>query len=166
MTRLSSINRRVALTAGAVTAVAAAGLAAAPAGAAATTPIGPNQIFLGQVNGSSARAKFDVVCPGALNKGHPFGDTVGVMKLQDPIPGFGRTGNASAIAVTLIYSVRTVTVVEHVTRFTTYTSVPVSAKLVTPCGGTGTMTFTPVNGGRTAAATSVPVTFANVGTTR
>ena len=141
---------------------AVAALAMAP-GTAAATVIGPNQIFIGQVNGSSAMVNFTVVCPGVSNTGHAFGDTVGVVKLQDPIPGFGRTGNAHAIAAQLVYTKGTVQVVEPVTKFTTYTTKPVPKTVSTPCSGTGTMVFRPVNGGSGATPSSVPVTFVNIG---
>lgn len=144
-------------------AFAVAALALVP-GTAAATPIGPNQIFIGQVNGSSAAVDFDVVCPGPANTGHAFGDTVGVVKLQDPIPGFGRTGNASAIAAKLMYTKGTVSVLEPVTKFTTYTTKAVPKSIAAPCSGTGTMVFTPVNGGSGATPSSVPVTFVNIGT--
>jgi hypothetical protein len=163
---LSSSTIRAPFLGGAVTALALAGLAMAPAAAAAATPIGPNQIFLGQVNGSSTKVKFDVVCPGAANTGRPVGDTVGVEKLQDPILGFGRTGNASAIAASLDYKSGSSTVSEHVAKFTTYTTKPVPTSVVTPCSGTGTMVFSPINGGKGATSASVTVTFINIGNTR
>jgi hypothetical protein len=163
--QLTSI-RSARLLAGAVTAIAVAGLAYAPGAAAAVTPIGPNQIFLGQVNGSSTTVNFDVVCPGPANMGHAVGDTVGVEKLQDPIPGFGRTGNASAIATRLEYVVGTLAVREPVTKFTTYTTKPVPSSVVTPCSGTGKVIFSPVKGGSGAKSASVPVTFVNVGNAR
>jgi len=106
---------------------------------------------------------FDVVCPGAATTGHAFGDTVGVVKLQDPIPGFGRTGNASSIAADLLYTIGTISVVEPVTTFTTYTTSAVPDTVTAPCSGKGTMVFTPVNGGSGATPSSVPVTFVNIG---
>jgi hypothetical protein len=157
---------RARLLGGAVTTLALAGLGMAPAATAAATPIGPNQIFLGQVNGSSSKVKFDVVCPGAANKGRPVGDTVGVEKLQDPIPGFGRTGKASAIEASLEYVVGTLAVREPVAKFTTYTTKPVPTSVVTPCSGTGTMVFSPIKGGHGATSASVSVTFVNIGNTR
>jgi hypothetical protein len=163
---LFSSTPHVRLLGGAVATLALAGLAMAPAATAAVTPIGPNQIFLGLVNGSSTTVNFDVVCPGAANKGRPVGDTVGVEKLQDPIPGFGRTGSASAIAASLKYKSGSSTVTEHVAKFTTYTSKPVPTSVVTPCSGTGTMVFSPIKGGHGATSASVPVTFVNIGNTR
>jgi hypothetical protein len=154
--------RRIPAIVGALAAVA---LALGPGTAQAATPIGPNQIFLGEVNGSASPVNFEVVCPGAANTGHAFHDTVGVVKLQDPIPGFGRTGNASSIAADLIYSVGTITVVEPVTTFTTYSTTAVPSTITAPCNGTGTMVFTPVNGGSGATPASVTVTFVNVGAT-
>jgi len=158
----SSTVRWVPAVAGAF---ALAGLALAPAAAAAATPIGPNQIFLGQVNGSSTTVNFTVVCPGPATPGRASGDTVGVVKLQDPILGFGRTGNATAIAVKLQYTKGTVSVSEPVARFTTYTTKKVPTTVKTPCSGTGTMVFLPVKGGSGATPASVPVTFINLGTT-
>ena len=136
--------RRLPVVVGALAVVA---LALVPGTAAAATPIGPSQIFIGEVNGSAAPVSFDVVCAGAANTGHAFGDTVGVVKLQDPIPGFGRTGNASSIAADLLYTIGTVSVFEPVTTFTTYTTSAVPDTVTAPCSGKGTMVFTPVNGG-------------------
>jgi len=166
MALLFSSPRRARLLVAAVSGFAVAGLAIAPRASAAVTPIGPNQIFLGQVNGSSTKVNFDVVCPGSANMGHPIDDTVGVVKLQDPIPGFGRTGNASAIAAKLEYSVGTLAVLEPVTKFTAYSTKKVPGSVVTPCSGSGKMIFTPVKGGSGATSASVPVTFVNTGTTR
>jgi len=146
-----------------VGALAVVALALVPGTAVAATPIGPNQIFIGEVNGSAAPVSFDVVCPGAANTGHAFGDTAGVVKLQDPIPGFGRTGNASSIAADLLYTIGTISVVEPVTKFTTYTTNAVPDTVTTPCSGKGTMVFTPVNGGSGATPSSVTVTFVNIG---
>jgi hypothetical protein len=156
---------RARLVASAVAGFAVAGLAFAPGAAAAATPIGPNQIFLGQVNGSATTVKFDVVCAGAAKNGHPVGDKVGVEKLQDPIPGFGRTGKASAISAKLEYVVGTLAVLEPVTKFTTYTTKAVPTSVVTPCSGTGDMIFTPIKGGSGATSASVRVTFVNIGDT-
>jgi len=165
MALLFGSTLRARLLGGAVATLAVAGLGLAPA-AAAVTPIGPNQIFLGLVNGSSTTVNFDVVCAGAANKGRPVGDNVGVEKLQDPIPGFGRTGNASAISARLKYKSGSSTVTEHVAKFTMYTSKPVPTSVVTPCSGTGTVVFSPVKGGHGATPASVTVTFVNIGNTR
>ena len=165
MIALSRTARRIPPVIGAFAVVAAAGLALAPGAAAAATPIGPNQIFLGQVNGSSSTVNFDVVCPGPATSGHPAGDTVGVVKLQDPILGFGRTGNATAIAAKLQFTKGKHTVSEPIARFTTYRTKKVPTTPQTPCSGPGVVTFIPVNGGPGATAASVPVTFINLGTT-
>jgi hypothetical protein len=164
MIALSSTVHRVPAVVGTFVILTAGGLALAPGAAAAATPIGPNQIFLGQVNGSSATVNFDVVCPGPANTGHATGDTVGVEKLQDPILGFGRTGNASAIAAKLQYTKGTVSVLEPVAKFASYTTKKVPTSVKTPCSGTGTMVFVPVKGGSGATSASVPVTFVNIGT--
>jgi hypothetical protein len=131
--------------------------------AAAPVPIAPGQIFLGQVNGSIADATLTVVCPGPATSGHPTGDTVSVMKLQDPIPGFGRTGNAHRIDATLSWSRGGVDTVARVTSFTTYRTKKVPTSLVVPCSGPGLVTFTPRNGGHDATPTTVGVTFLNIG---
>jgi hypothetical protein len=163
MAQLFSSAPRIRLLGGAVATLALVGLAMAPA-AAAATPIGPNQIFLGLVNGSSTKVNFDVVCPGAANHGTPVNDKVGVEKLQDPIPGFGRTGNASAIEARLTYTSGSLAVSEPVAKFTTYTTKPVPTSVVTPCSGAGKMVFTPIKGGSGATSASVTVTFVNIGT--
>ncbi len=129
------------------------------------TPIGPSQIFIGEVNGPAAPVSFGVVCPGAANTGHAFGDTAGVVKSQDPIPGFGRTGNSTSLAANLLYTIGTISALEPVTTFTTYTTSAVPDTVTAPCSGKETMVFTPVNGGSGATPSSVPVTFVNIGST-
>jgi hypothetical protein len=138
-------------------------LLAVPTTTQAAAPIGPNEIFLGEVNSQSQHAVITVVCPGPSTTGHPFGDTVAVVRLQDPIFGFGRTGNAHQISVDLSWATGPIAIVEHVTTFTTYTSENLPATLTVPCSGTGTMTFNPVDGGPSALPATVSVTFRNIG---
>lgn len=45
----------------------------------------------------------------------------------------------------------------------TYTTSAVPDTITAPCSGTGTMVFTPVNGGTDATPSSVSVTFVNIG---
>jgi len=135
----------------------------APTAAGAATPIGPNQIFLGQVNGNSRNAVVTVLCPGPVATGHPVNDTVGVIRLVDPIPGFGRTGNAHQINADVFWAAGPIVHVEHIASFITYTTQAFPSTLTLPCSGTGSVTFTPVNGGSGATPTTVPVTFLNLG---
>jgi hypothetical protein len=131
-------------------------------------PIGPNQIYLGLVNGDQPKATFTVACPGPVSTtsiGHPVADTVAVERLIDPIPGFGRTGNATSIAVTLAFARGPVGVVEPVTTFGSYRTKAVPDTLTTPCGGTGVVRFHPVGGGTGASDTTVTVTFVNIAVT-
>jgi len=157
---MQAISRRVS---GAGLGAIGGTLLAATTAVAAAVPVAPGQIFLGQVNGSIAPTNVTVACAGPATSGHPSGDTVAVEKLQDPIPGFGRTGNAHRIDVTLSWTRLTVTVVEHVTTFAAYTTTKVPTALTVPCSGPGTVTFRPRNGGKNATPTTVEVTFTNIG---
>jgi hypothetical protein len=53
-----------------VLSIASATLSVGAAGALAQTPIGPDQHFVGLVNGSKAPVTVDTVCPGPVGKGH------------------------------------------------------------------------------------------------
>ena len=125
--------------------------------------IGPNQNYLGLVNGKNAGAVIYVVCPGpaALNRTGPpvGGQTVEVVRVAS---GGGFTGSlAHAIWAEFNQNLA------NAVGFTTYrTPEPIPTTLQFPCGGTGTVTFTTCFGTLPCAFNAkddvVPVTFLNV----
>jgi hypothetical protein len=130
---------------------------------AATPPIGPNQHFVGLVNGKHVGAVIYVVCPGPAGgdrTGPPAGNqTVKVLRVAS---GGGYTG-PSAHQIWAEFNKDAI----HVVGFTTYNTakaIPTSLRL--PCSGTGTVTFTTCFGTLPCAATAkddvVPVTFENI----
>jgi hypothetical protein len=129
---------------------------------AATTPIGPNQHFVGLVNDKHAGAVIYVICPGPAGgdrTGPPAGtQTVEVLRVAS---GGGYTGPSHHIWAEFDKDAI------HVVGFTTYkTAKAIPTGLQLPCSGTGTVTFTTCFGTRPCAATAnddvVPVTFENI----
>ena len=129
---------------------------------AATPPIGPNQHFIGLVNGKHVGAVITVICPGPAGgnrTGPPAGNqTVKVVRVAS---GGGYTGS-SAHEICAEFNKDSI----HVVGFTTYNTpkaIPTSLQL--PCSGTGTVTFTTCFGTLPCAANAknnaVPVTFQN-----
>jgi hypothetical protein len=127
-----------------------------PASAAAgLSRIGPNQAFVGLVNGKHNHATIEVICPGPTRTGHPLrGQTLDVHGGVDDLPGF--TGSrANEIVATLPTTSVTFSVV-----FTHYDMpAPIPVSLVLPCGGKSQVIFSPVPTSRTAIADHVAVTF-------
>ena len=138
--------------------------ASIPAQAATTTPpIGPNQHFVGLVNGKHVGAVIYVICPGPAGgdrTGPPAGNqTVKVVRVAS---GGGYTG-PSANRIWAEFNKDAI----HVVGFTTYNTaraIPTSLRL--PCSGKGTVTFTTCFGTVPCAANArndvVPITFENL----
>ena len=129
--------------------------------AAATTPIRPNQHYIGLVNATHTGAVIYVVCPGpAARTGPPAGNqTVAVRKV---LSGGGYTGSF-AHEIWAQFGDDQV----HVVGFTSYNvAKPIPTSLRLPCQGTGTVTFTTCFGTLPCAANSKPdtvtVTFENI----
>jgi hypothetical protein len=149
--------RRLALIFG-VGAAATSGLAA-PAFAGA--PIGPNQSFLGEVNGKNNGAVVYVVCPGPIfpgRTGPPAGNqAVEVTPSRSPSgPGFtGSLGNHVVVRFAD----------DPTTKMTlgSYdTPAPIPTSLRLPCGGTGKAVFKPKPTSGTARSAVVVVTYDNI----
>ncbi len=130
---------------------------ALPAGAARS--VGPNQFFTGVVNGVSGNtivpitirmACFGPVRPGQT--GHPMaGQTLAVHELFPPSTSggsLGATGNDKEIGVffgTPPPATPGAVAPAGATIFTRYDSPkPLPTSLLLPCGGTGTVWFTPI----------------------
>jgi hypothetical protein len=144
-----------------VTAALLAG--AAPAAAAdVADPIGPNQFYVGQVNGLSEAARIAVVCDRPADPGsiaHPVaGQTVTVLPVSGPIDReAGFTGSAGKVIGVGLAGSDTVAPPVVLRLYTEVAKIPTS--LVTPCGGTGTMMFAASPASSTARTASVKVTF-------
>ena len=130
---------------------------------ATTSPIGPNQHYVGIVNGKHVGAIIDVVCPGPAGgnrTGPPTSNQI--VKVVRVSSGGGDTGSI-AHEVWAEFNKDAL----HVVGFTTYNSpkaIPTSVRL--PCSGTGTVTFTTCFGTLPCAANAkdnvVAVTFENM----
>ncbi len=138
----------------------AVGPSATPAGAA-TPPIGPNQHYIGLVNGQHTGAVIYVVCPGPASRtGPPLAlQTVAVRRVS---AGGGYTGSFAhdlwaQFGRDMI----------HVVRFSAYNvAKPIPTSLRLPCQGKGTVAFTTCFGTIACHADTrsdtVAVTFANI----
>ncbi len=147
--------------------IGAVGLAAAPLAAAAPPPIGPDQVFQGQVNEVTEGAVIKVACFGPVtptSTGHPVsGQTVDAQYLAGPTwtEGLGYTGaSADHLAVDFGGGPAIGT---PITLPAYDTKVTIPGWLDLPCFGTGKVAFVPVPTSSTARSATVTVTYQNVG---
>jgi hypothetical protein len=142
--------------------------AAAAAGAPTPTPtlaIGPNQAFVGLVNGSTSKAVVRMSCfgPSTLvgQLGHPLpGQTVEVLPSPAVTIG-GFTGQARQIEADAIFvSPLASAAIPRIALFDFYgVPAPIPTSLLAPCWGSGRVLFTPVAGGPAARPSVVAVMF-------
>jgi hypothetical protein len=132
-----------------------------PGPALASTPIGPNQSFVGLVNGRHTDAVVQVVCAGPIWPGRT-GAGVGGQKVSvSPSPalaGPGFTGRAGRRVVVRFGDDPSKLAV--VTSYDTPTPLPSGIQL--PCFGTGVVRFTPRPTSPTAHDDTVRVTYENI----
>lgn len=128
--------------------------------AVASSPIRPNQHFIGLINGKHVDAVIYTVCPGpATGRDGPpqGGQTVAVRRVAS---GGGNTG---ARAHT-IYALITADTIVALKAYGSPEPIPTSARV--PCDGSGTITFTtcppPQPCGARAEPDNVPVRFVNI----
>jgi hypothetical protein len=146
--------------------VVAVGAALAMATAAqAATPIGPDQYFVGDVNGSSTTATIQMGCFGPVvagETGHPLaGQYVYVSQIFPPVTtnNVGYTGAAKAVTVSLVTATGSAAGAT-VGVLTTYdTKLPIPITLTLPCYGSGTAVFAPTPASTTGRAATVAVRF-------
>ena len=130
-----------------LTAVLGAAVPVAAAGApSATVVVGPNQSFIGLVNGHLARATIEVVCPGPLRinqRGYALsGQTIGVASPSPVSAPLGFTGSrADSIVARLLTP--TSTAAGTTVIFTHYGNQPLPTTVLLPCDGTSTALFLP-----------------------
>jgi hypothetical protein len=162
------------MTLAAAAAVATALVAAAvPADSAVTgraadpVPIGHKQYFAGLVFGSAEQSQIEVACAGPATTGHPMaGQSVEAVLLGPSGPGSaGFTGTAAkSIKVILSWTAKAKTAVVPIGTLTGYYAMaPIPTKITVPCGGTGTMTFSPAPSSKSAKGARLSVTFQSRG---
>ncbi|MBB5868161.1 hypothetical protein F4553_001540 [Allocatelliglobosispora scoriae] len=161
MSRLLSTVARLALPA--FCAISVSLIAAAPA--AAATPVGPNQYFAGNVNGSYASSPIRVACPSTspTATGHPLPNQYVYASLAPTTPtlDIGYTGAAAtSLVVTLRFSNSTSGNVYTVGSLAAYdTRLAIPTALTLPCSGSGLAYFTPRAASSTSRADTVAVTI-------
>ncbi len=147
--------------------LAAALLLAAPAAAYASpivdpAPIGPNQAFIGQINGATTGATLKMACFGPVfpgQTGHPMDNqTATALPVVAPIstrPGY--TGSL-ATSIGVSFGVPSSATPPVILRMWAVAG-KIPTTLTLPCYGTGTVTFQPLPGSPTARAFTMTVTF-------
>jgi hypothetical protein len=137
-------------------------------------PIGPNQAFVGVVNGSRVEGRIAVRCfapTGAEpNTGNPIaGQTVAVENVfttesdavvGPPLPVLGFTGSAGRV-VGVNFGTSDLTKPPVVIRAYNV-AVPIPTDIVVPCRGSGVVRFDPLPTSPTARPGAVKVTFVPV----
>ena len=140
------------------------GLSTAGAAAVDPAPIGPNQYFLGEVNGTSVNAVILVACPGPVisgQTGHPVsGQSVDVLPAPSPTAtGVGYTGVAGG-SVRVAFSNTATADSVVLTQYAVKAAIPTT--LLLPCSGTGTVAFVPAPTSSTARSAFLKVTYQNI----
>jgi hypothetical protein len=126
--------------------------------------IGPNEAFVGFVNGVSSNAVIRMACFGPVRPhqmGHPFSGQTIEVKLSPALSGPGFTGKADEIVAIPSYPTPIASPVATVlAKFRSYyVSAAISTSVSLPCSGSGDIKFVPVAGGGTARAAVVAVSF-------
>jgi hypothetical protein len=148
----------------------AAGRASAspPASSTPVSPIAPKQTFAGLVNGASGSAVIRMGCFGPVRPyqlGHPLaGQSLAVTRLvptSAALAALGFTGEASSIAAYADFPSPLASPVRPQLALFQYYNLPaqLSTDVLLPCGGSGQIVFEPVDGGTTARAAVVKVSF-------
>ncbi len=130
-----------------ISAIGAAGAAAlmlaTGSPAAAQTAIGPNQHFIGLVNGSNDNPTVETVCPGpSSRRGHVAPQQM--MSVAEVADGAGGTGSFSQIYAWFVPPHATTNRRPTTVTFTTYgpqQKIPTSIRV--PCSGTRKVQFSP-----------------------
>ncbi|QMU69676.1 hypothetical protein [Streptacidiphilus sp. P02-A3a] len=150
-------------------ALAVGALLLGSAGAAAAAvpdplPIGPNQVFAGQVNGVADNAPIRTDCLGPITlgeTGHPLaGQYVEAVPAPASSATAGYTGSAGQllqVSLTAPVSSTLSTLIGTLNSY--YVQLPVPTSLTVPCSGTGVVAFTPTPGSPTARSATVTVDF-------
>ena len=156
----------------AAVALAAVGLAATTASAVIDpAPIGPNQFFVGDVNGVTANAVITTDCIGPVRPGqtgHPTGN-----QFVAVLPGPGSTGPATqgftgsagnsvrAVLSPPISSSNAPILLGTIKDYVVHLAIPTD--ITVPCNGPADVTFVPLPTSGTAKNAVVHVTLASIG---
>ncbi len=163
------VRRILVLTAAAV---AATTLVVASAGATISAPgrIGPNQAFIGLVNGKSGafgHARIRVACPGPVSAGettHPLAHQP--LEVTRPASIATTTGNTGAhgTSITAFMGIPPTAATSGLATFKFYgVKKPIPTTINVPCSGSGFVTFVPFpRAPGTAKSFVVPVDFVNI----
>ncbi|MEY9928246.1 hypothetical protein ABH926_002885 [Catenulispora sp. GP43] len=159
-------RRRAAATALALGTALVPVLTAAGAAAQDPLPITPNTAFVGLVNGKTADAVVTVVCPGPVTStsvGHPIaGQTAEVRSIVPPVTPAGFTGSQGRQILAGFTPASATT--QAIVFDSYFAPAAIPTTWLVPCGGSGTMTFTPEPTSPTARSYTVTVTFLNIAT--
>lgn len=145
--------------------IVAIGVGGAPWSMAGPSSVGPDQAFVGSVNGRFGDAAINMACFGPLlpgSTGHPMaGQTLEVLSPPPPIAfgpvKVGYTGSAATSTIARVTQGTTVFARIHLTTYFTTVKIPTTATL--PCGGEGVVRFVPRPGSDTAKNGAVTVSF-------
>jgi hypothetical protein len=128
-------------------------------------PIGPNQAFSGLVDGAASNATIQMACFGPTRPGqvgHPFAGQPLEVQLASA-GGSGFTGQAHQIDADFASPSPSPSVMPPTELLATfsdyYASQPIPTSATFPCWGSGTIEFTPVDGGPLARSATVNVDF-------
>ncbi len=127
-------------------------------------PVGPNQVFTGQVNGVADNAPIRTDCLGPITPGetgHPIaGQYVEAVTAAASSADTGYTGSAAqALQVTLTAPASSTLTTLIGTLNSFYVQLPIPTTLVVPCSGTGLVAFAPTPTSPAARAATVTVDF-------
>ena len=131
--------------------------------AAASGPhVGPNQSFVGTLNGKAANAQLRVLCPGPTTHGHALANQpLEVLLVPPSSTGLGFTGTrATSIVADLVQNIA----LTHLATFTDYgMTVTFPTSLTVPCSGRATLNFIPAPSSPTSRPYNLTITFTNLG---
>ena len=161
---MNSRQARVPLLATTVGALLLGSAGAAAAAFVDPLPIGPDQVFAGQVNGVPGNAPIQTDCLGPIavgETGHPLpGQYVEAVPAPTSSAAAGYTGSAGRLLqVTLAGPVSSTPSNLIGTLSSYYVQLPIPTTLTVPCSGTGVVAFTPTPTSPTARAATVTVDF-------
>jgi hypothetical protein len=130
--------------------------------------IGPNQHFVGHVNGKTNTAVIAMACTFPLSageRGHPLsGQSLTVSKPATTSTAVGFTGTKGHTVVARFLSPSAVASTAAISSvaFTTFGSQAIPTSFTLPCSGTGAVVFSPSPTSNTAQSVTVSVTYGNV----
>lgn len=158
----SSVSCLAVLGAGLLLTLGSAGVASA-APVQDPVAVGPNQFFTGTVNGQAAPASIETDCVGPIvagETGHPVpGQSVEALLANGSSTPTGFTGaDANSLLITLSAPSSTASDVIGTTS-NYFVPLAIPTTLTVPCGGTGTVTFTPESASSTARPYTLTVNF-------